>query len=423
MSEAHPPAPLRVAHIVYCFPVITESFIMDQFTGLIDRDHQLGVFSVAEPTGDVVHPQVQSYRLLDRTRYLPQRPNSKRGLIKQACRAILAKPALIGRVALRCDYTLRDRLHMLARLHGYVRPKTTDYDLVHCQFGDVALSQWVGKHAWGVPLIVNFRGHDFSSTPLLDGNAAFERVLAETTAVVVVCEYAIDKLLAMGCPREKIVVHHSGTDISDFAYRDRVPAPDGEVRLLTVARLEETKGITYALDAVARLIHDDQLSVRYDIVGHGRLAEQLRDQAARLRIDDRVTFHGARSRPEVREMLHASDVFVLPSVTASDGAQEGIPGSVREAMATGMPVVSTLHSGTPELVTDGVSGYLVPERDVDALADRLRTLVMHPEQWSEMGRQGRRQIEEKFEINGLNDRLVRLYRHVLAGNVPADFAG
>ena len=119
--------------------------------------------------------------------------------------------------------------------------------------------------------------------------------------------------------------------------------------------------------------------------------------------------------------MHQYHVFLLPSVTSSDGAQEGIPGSVREAMATGMPVVSTMHSGIPELVADGVSGFLVSERDVDALAGRLHDLVTHSEWWSVMGRRGREHVERHFEICRLNRRLEALYRHVLAEGIPADF--
>ncbi len=412
---------MRIAQIVYTFPVYSESFIMDQITGLLSAGHEVGVFGMDEPTEKVVHPQVEQYRILDRTHYLPPRANSKRGLMKQALRAVLAKPTLLSTVGMRPGYPRRDRLHMLARLGGYLRAKTPDYELVHCQFGDVALTQWPSKFAWDAKLIVNFRGHDFSSEPLQRGESVFDAVFHEADAVLVVCKYAIDKLVELGCPREKILVHHSGTDLTDFAFQERVPDRSGQVRLLTVARLAETKGIDYTLRAVARLVHDQQLNLRYDIVGHGEEEQSLKQLASELKLDDYVVFHGAQPRPVVREMLHAHHVFVLHSVTASDGAMEGIPGSVREAMATGMPVVSTLHSGIPELVVDGESGYLVPERDVDALADRIRRLVTRPEQWAEMGRKGRERVEDGFEIDGLNRRLERVYRHVLAGKVPAEF--
>ncbi|HEY6104105.1 MAG TPA: glycosyltransferase, partial [bacterium] len=116
---------------------------------------------------------------------------------------------------------------------------------------------------------------------------------------------------------------------------------------------------------------------------------------------------------EIRRLLEGAHILLAPSVTAQDGDQEGIPNVVKEAMATGMPVVSTRHSGIPELVQDAVSGFLVAERDVDALAERLVFLIDHPETWPEMGRAGRRKVEADFDVEHMHDRLIALYAQVL----------
>ena len=108
--------------------------------------------------------------------------------------------------------------------------------------------------------------------------------------------------------------------------------------------------------------------------------------------------------------------FILASSTSRDGDMEGIPVVLMEAQACGMPVVSTLHSGIPEVVLDGESGVLVPEGDVDALTERLQYLVEHPELWPEMGRRGRKLVEQKYDIKMLNSRLVRIYEALLNDN-------
>jgi colanic acid/amylovoran biosynthesis glycosyltransferase len=112
-------------------------------------------------------------------------------------------------------------------------------------------------------------------------------------------------------------------------------------------------------------------------------------------------------------VLAQSHILIAPSVTAADGDEEGIPNTLKEAMAMGLPVISTVHAGIPELVNDGVSGFLVPERDVEALADRLMRLVDQPETWAAMGRAGRRQIEAEFDTDRLNDDLLVLYKGML----------
>jgi colanic acid/amylovoran biosynthesis glycosyltransferase len=157
--------------------------------------------------------------------------------------------------------------------------------------------------------------------------------------------------------------------------------------------------------------------VRYDILGEGPLRPALEQLVRELGLGERVTLHGARDQDEVLEMLRRSHLALAPSVTSRDDDQEGIPVSLMEAMAIGLPVVSTFHSGIPELVHDGVSGRLVPERDVDALAGALEPLVDHPETWPAMGREGRRHVVENFNLRTLNDRLVEIFRGVVADRV------
>jgi len=129
-----------------------------------------------------------------------------------------------------------------------------------------------------------------------------------------------------------------------------------------------------------------------------------------LNVTNKVHLLGWRQRDEVIETLNQSHIFLAPSVTACNGDQEGIPVAIMEAMAMGMPVVSTLHSGIPELVENGISGILVPERDVDRLSEALADLINHPESWTAMGKAGRENISLNFHIEKLNDQLVEVCR-------------
>jgi colanic acid/amylovoran biosynthesis glycosyltransferase len=126
-----------------------------------------------------------------------------------------------------------------------------------------------------------------------------------------------------------------------------------------------------------------------------------------------VRFVGAVRQDEVAKLLESADVYLAPSLTASDGDIEGIPVSIMEAMAAGLPVVSTQHSAIPELVTDGVSGFLAAERDISGLADYLTMLANDPGLRARMGAAGRDIVVREFEIDALNDELERRYRDLL----------
>ena len=132
-----------------------------------------------------------------------------------------------------------------------------------------------------------------------------------------------------------------------------------------------------------------------------------------LKIEDNVRLIGKKRQNEVIKILHQSHILVAPSVTGSDGDQEGIPVSIMEAMATGMPVVSTQHSGINELVEDNITGFLVPERDIDSLADKISYLISQPETCLEMGLEARARIEQNFNTDTLNNRLVSIFEEQL----------
>jgi colanic acid/amylovoran biosynthesis glycosyltransferase len=226
-----------------------------------------------------------------------------------------------------------------------------------------------------------------------------------------------DELIRLGCEEQKIVVHRMGIDTSRFLFSPRRPRGDGKVRLLTVARLVEKKGVEYGVRAVAEVLKKYP-QVEYEIAGDGPLMNDIKSLIEKLNISDRIKLLGWQRQEEIVEFMKEANILLAPSVCSKDGDWEGIPVVLMEALAQGLPVLSTQHSGIPELVQDGQSGFLVPERDVDALAEKLTYLIEHPEIWPEMGWSGRDYVERHYDINKLNDQLVRLYQRVLDGELP-----
>lgn len=140
---------------------------------------------------------------------------------------------------------------------------------------------------------------------------------------------------------------------------------------------------------------------------------QLEELIQKLGVASQVELLGWKQQTEVKEILDRADIFLAPSVTSKQGSQEGIPVALMEAMAMGLPVLSTLHTGIPELVENNVSGFLVPERDVDALAQKLRYLIEHPQLWGQMGKAGHTFVQEDYNIDKLNRQLIKIFEQLV----------
>jgi colanic acid/amylovoran biosynthesis glycosyltransferase len=426
------------------FPEISETFILRQITGLLDLGHHVDIYANTrpEPNGPI-HPEVQQYGLIERTTYMegpaeslfwelpawPWRgetwpPGSETSVpnlfrlgraIPVLLRCLTATPRLacemINKKKYGCQAESLSALYRLATLSA----AAGQYDILHAHFGPVANSFRFARALWSAPLVVTFHGYDFCAVPREEGPNVYQHLFEAADAVTVNSEYALRKVMKLGCNSQKMRLLHVGLDLEQFAFRDRVRAPGDPIRLLSVGRLVEKKGIEYALRAVARVCAQHP-ALTYEIIGDGPLRAGLKELAGELGFGDRVRFHGARDSRFIQERMAEAHIFVLPSVTAGDGDQEGTPVSLMEAQAAGLPILSTLHSGIPEAVLDGQSGLLAPERDFKALADKLLHLIAHPEICRAMGTRGRRHIEEHFDLRKLNRDLVKIYEELTAEN-------
>lgn len=414
-------ANLRIAYLVGSFPYVTETFVVNQVVGMAARGHQVDVYTTAPETVHHVSEGVRRYRLMERTHYLFGSPNRPIRAVKAAL-WLLRDGWRLPRVLLRSLNVARygraaASLGLLCAALTLHRRNAGRYDIVHCQFGtlgELALRlREIG--ALSGKLVVSFRG--FDATKYLRAHPrAYDELFRCADLVLPVSEALAHRLVEAGCDRSKIVVHHSGIECAKFPYIERGRSVREPMQLISVARLTEKKGIEYAIRAVAQLVAAGR-AVSYRIVGEGQLRLQLESLVAKLGVGTQVQLLGWRSHDEVVTLLERAHVLVAPSVSAADGDEEGIPNAVKEAMAMGMPAVSTRHGGIPELIEDGVSGFLVPERDAETLAQRLLYLADHPEQWGPLGRAAREHIKSQFDIHRLNDELAHLYQGLLMRNV------
>jgi colanic acid/amylovoran biosynthesis glycosyltransferase len=404
---------LRVAIVLGAFPVLSETFILDQVTGLIDRGHSVDLFAFTRGDLATVHEDVRRYRLLDRVAYPPPRSSTParravRGAQLAAANVFREPTAVLRALDPRRRRAGSGTLSALRTAAPFFGREA--YDVVHCHFGPIGVRA-LSLREMGVlrgRLVTTFYGFDVSRHVRRAGRDVYRELFRESDLVLAVSEHMRERLVELGCDPGKGVVHRIGVNCDRFTFRERAGG-GGAARIASVSRLVEKKGLEFAIRAVGRLV-ERGLAVRYRIAGDGELRQPLARLVSELGLGGHVAFLGALTHESVVEVLDETDVFLAPSTVSAQGDEEGVPTAIMEAMAMGIPVVSTFHSGIPELVEDGVSGLLAKERDVAGLAEKLGYLATHPGCWPAMGRAGRAQVERGFDIARLNDRLVELYR-------------
>lgn len=407
---------VRVLFCVNSFPQSSQTFVDNQITGLIDRGIDVRIVSLQPAKEPPRHEDTVAYDLVSRTTYVPKkRRQALADLRKTVLPLMLRRPPQE-----RYGQALRSLLHrspeasfrLLRRATAFL--EQWPFDAIVCHFGPVGAQVEELRDA-GVtraPQLTFFHGYDVSRTIEEHGVSLYRPLFQSGQPLLPISHYWRKKLLALGAPEQHTHVHRMGVRTARIQFRPRTLASGERAELVSVARLTEKKGIEFALRALAEL-PPDAPAFHYHVLGDGELRPELERLRSELGLDTRVTFHGWQSQAEVAARLDRAHVLLQPSVTASDGDQEGIPVALMEAMAAGMPVVSTLHTGIPELVEDGTMGYLVPERDVPALAARLGELLASPGRWPELGAAGRARVEAEFDVDVLNDALVRRIERVV----------
>lgn len=409
---------MKIAFVVEEFPKISETFVLNQATGLIDMGHEVDIFYFNLGDTKVMHSDIQKYGLLEKAVCLdPLYVYSDRiGITREAFNKKFSKKIGFKLPSLKLSRYVRSLLSVLILLKfRFSRMKDEKYDIIHCQFGTVALRflPFCRLRILGGKFIVQFRGYDLTEFVKQKGDKVYRKLFREADYFLPVCEYLREQAVLIGCPEDKISVLRSGIDCERFTFSKRKKPTKGPIKIAFVGRLVDKKGSEYAIKAMV-ILKQRGYKAKLMIVGDGPLEQSLRRLCRDLNIQNHVTFFGAKNHDQVVEIINSAHLFIAPSVTSRTGDQEGMPDVLKEAMAMGLPVVSTYHAGIPELVQDGVSGFLVPERDEQALADRLGYLIDHPKRWGEMGRAGRQFVEKNYDKERLNRELVDIY-HCLVG--------
>jgi len=275
-------------------------------------------------------------------------------------------------------------------------------DLLHAHFGPGSVYALAPASVLDLPLVVTYHGYDvplLASTDRLRPKylrywAASKWMLRRVDRFLAASDELARMLIDLGAPPERVHVWRLGVVIPPKV----VPrTPDGTVRMVMVGRFVEKKGFDYGLRAFAR-IAPKHPHARMVLVGDGETRAQLETIVRDAGVADRVEWKGVLPHAEVFATIEGCDVLVAPSVVGRAGNRESGLLVVKEANARGLPALGTWHGGIPEIIDDERTGYLVPERDVDALADRMDRLLGDPALRVRMGAAARAKMEREYDI-------------------------
>jgi colanic acid/amylovoran biosynthesis glycosyltransferase len=282
-------------------------------------------------------------------------------------------------------------------------------DLLHVYFGHTGVHLLPFLKQWPKASVVSFHGMDVQSRGHDPSYEAKLRELLQTATLVLARSHSLqDRLLELGCPPEKLRMNRTGIPLNQFEYFERQQPLNNAWRFVQACRLIEKKGLDDALHAFARFVTKYPRAT-FTIAGEGPLLPQLEALRDKLGLREQVTFTGFLKGNELCKLYDRSHIFIHPSRITADGNQEGIPNSMLEAMATGLPVIATQHGGIPEAVRNGITGLLVPERDIDGLHDAMLSLAQTPFLWKTMSAEAGADMQMNFESTAQIAKLEAVY--------------
>jgi colanic acid/amylovoran biosynthesis glycosyltransferase len=402
---------MRIAHFVETFSLLSETFIYDSIMELERQGQENHVLTLERRNGDV-RPYPNVHLIKEVNRWDPRRL-WHRSLIEFGL-------GEFGRGEEHWTHwpLLRSRITSILQ---HLTP-----EVIHAQFGPAGALIAPVAQVLGVPLIITFHGYDIT---ILPGNIGWKRAyqdLFEQAAVLLgVSSHICTKLMDLGAPEHKVKRFFLGVDLNNFIPSALKTSVTGkEVRCLHVGRLVEKKGPLLLVDAFKQAREQLQgvCDLRLTVVGDGPLRSRLEDHVGAYQLEEAVDVLGAVSHERVSELMRAADLYTQHSLTAPNGNQEGLPVSLMEAAATGLPIVSTWHSGIPDLVRHEKTGLLVQEGDVDAMAESIVALAKAPERRHAMGQAGRRYVEMHFDLAKQTQKLAGLYEACAERNAATGFA-
>lgn len=289
--------------------------------------------------------------------------------------------------------------------------KKQDTSILHIHFGNQGIKSLGLKKHLSKPLVCSFYGFDAFKLPRhVRYKYAYHKLFKYSDKLLVLGPYMKSELVKLGCPENKIAVQHLGIDTKRIVFKKKTLDANKPVKFLLASSFVEKKGVEIAINALGMIRQDFKFTV--DIIGDGFLKSRIESIIRDNNLGNQVVLHGYKPYDYFIEKAYECDIFVQASKTTIDNDMEGTPMSLVDAMATGMPVVSTRHSDIPEIVIDGYNGFLAEENNVADFAEALKRILTY-DKFEELSINARKHVEEQFDVYLQNNKLEDIYINLI----------
>jgi len=386
----------RVAYVMSRFPGLSETFILREMCEMERLGWSLELYPLVYQNESVVHDEARSW--MNRAK----RP-SLFDIVAANLQLIFTRPLLYFSILFRVLFGnvlspkfLSRAIIVFPKAVWMARQMASEKIAhVHSHYAThPALAAWIINQISGTPYGITVHAHDI----FVDQSMLLRKIL-DAKYIVAISEFNREFLCKLygSWVAEKTHIIHCGIYPEMYAPTFENVLNSETYELLSIGSLRSYKGFTFLLDACS-LMNQNGAKFHCRIVGGGELYDSLAGKIKMLNIGDVVELVGPKNQKEVAELLGTVDCYVQPSVITSTGKMEGIPVSLMEAMASGLPSIATKISGVPELVRHGETGWLVPPEDPQALSDAILQVRNSPEEATRRARAGRDLVVKEFNI-------------------------
>jgi colanic acid/amylovoran biosynthesis glycosyltransferase len=300
--------------------------------------------------------------------------------------------------------------------------KEVGAQIIHSHFGHIGWTNMIAAKHNKLQHVVTFYGADINKLPIRDKTwiKRYHELFDRTDVFLCEGPHMAGKLVEMGCPAQKVSIHHLGVEVDQIPFMPRQWRKGEGLNVLIAGAFREKKGIPDALKALAGL--KDAVPFTVTVIGDAGPERSSKDEKRRILqtlsetgLESKTRLLGFQPYTVLLEEAYKHHIFISPSLTASDGDTEGgAPVSILEMIATGMPVVSTTHCDIPEVIHYGIDGWLVKEHDIQGLTERLVWLIEHAGKWNGLLVSGRRYVAANFNVIQQGRSLAQIYENMLS---------